>query len=365
LSADALCLVRTLSEAIDTSSAETPQQVVPFRRLVAIVVTYGDRHHLLVQVLERLDRLGIPAVVVFNGKCRTDAVATNGRFVVIDNVVNLGSAAGFHAGIDAALQFDADYFLLLDDDNVPRPICVDQLFAAHAKLGGGPLLALQAFRPSQPWQRVVVRKGVAPIGRPNTYGWFNFANERHLLRRQLGAGEPVCEVECEPANACLRIDVASYGGLFLRREALQLSERPDPRYFCYYDDFDFTDRLVHRGVTIHLCADAVIDDIETSWHAPNKRVHPTFSPDTEDERIYLDLRNALIFYRSRITNRPLYWLNAVGFWLGIAYLALFRSADIGTTKRRLTLIRRAVRFGSRGEFAPSDDCQSTRQTGQD
>jgi len=331
----------------------------------AIIVSYGSRHSLLARVLDRVVACGIVhIVVVFNGNYKADLTLPI-SCTTVSNATNLGSASGFKAGIEAALELDADYFLLLDDDNLLASDCLHRLLAAWHKLGGKGLTALQAYRPSQLWHRIVVRDGVVPVGRPNTYGWFNFANERHLLRRQLGADEPVCEVESELANACLRIDVAAYGGLFLRREALQLSERPDPRYFCYYDDFDFTDRLVRRGVTIHLCADAVIDDIETSWHAANERVHPTFSPHTEDERIYLDLRNAFIFYRSRITNRPLYWLNAVGFWLGIAYLALFRSADIGTTRRRLTLIRRAVRFGSRGEFAPSDECQSPRQTGQD
>ncbi|RDE51427.1 MAG: glycosyltransferase family 2 protein [Candidatus Accumulibacter meliphilus] len=325
-------------------------------RLCAVIVTYGQRYTLLNQVIQRLDDARVTSiVVVFNGNHAPEHISLRSTVVPVLLPINLGSAGGYLAGIEAALLLDATHFLLLDDDNLPEPTCVDRLFQAHAKLGGGSLLALQAFRPSQPWQRVVVREGVLPVGRPNSYGWFHFANERHLLRRQLGAGEAGCDVDRVPENACPRIDVAAYGGLFLRREALQLSERPDPRYFCYYDDFDFTDRLVHRGMTIHLCADAVIDDIETSWHAPNERVHPTFSPHTEEERIYLDLRNAFIFYRSRITNRPLYWLNAVGFWLGIAYLALFRSTHIGTTKRRLTLIRRAVRFGSRGEFAPSDD----------
>jgi hypothetical protein len=64
------------------------------------------------------------------------------------------------------------------------------------------------------------------------------------------------------------------------------------------------------------------------------------------------LRNAFIFYRSRIGSRTLYCINGVGFWLGIAYLALFRSADLRTTRRRIALICRAVWHGSRGDFVP-------------
>lgn len=330
-------------------------------RVCAIIVTYGPRHHLLAQVLDRVVACGIAhVVVVFNGNY-VQSVALPKNCTIINSLNNLGSAGGFKAGIDAALEIDAEYFLFLDDDNLLASDCLHRLLSAWRKQGGTPLTALQAYRPSQPWHRVAVRAGVVPIGRPNTYGWFNVSNEPHLLRRQLAAGG---SFDVEAKNALVNIDVAAYGGLFLRREALLLCERPDPRYFCYYDDFDFTDRLVRRGVTIHLCADAVIDDLDTSWHAPNERVHPTFSPHTADERIYLDLRNAFIFYRSRITNRAIYWLNAVGFWLGIAYLAMFRSADIGTTKRRLALIFRAVRSGSRGEFAPYDGCQRPRPRSQ-
>jgi len=59
------------------------------------------------------------------------------------------------------------------------------------------------------------------------------------VRRQLGVGEPVCDTERKRASVCLRIDAAVYSAPS-RREALQLPEPPDPRYFCYCDDFDFT-----------------------------------------------------------------------------------------------------------------------------
>jgi GT2 family glycosyltransferase len=340
------------SRPAPTSGPLSPQ------RLCAIVVTYGERHHLLTQVLERLATLDVRAVVaVFNGNYHPQALATKGNVVIVEHLGNFGSAGGFRAGIEAALRLDADYFLLLDDDNLPAPDCLNHLCISHAALGNDPLTALQAFRPSQPWQCVTVRDGIVPIGRPNTYGWFNFVNERYLLRRQLGRGGSPYQPDSGTArvapNPLVRIDVAAYGGLLISRAALLLSEQlPDVRYFCYYDDFDFTSRLVRRGVKIYLCANAIIEDLDTSWHARNERAHPAFSPRTSDFRIYLDLRNAMIFNRSRVNNRCLYYLNAIGFWLGIGYLAIFRSANIRTTFRRLGLMVRAVVCGSRGDFRP-------------
>lgn len=325
-------------------------------RVCAIIVTYGMRHELLARVLDRLVECRVDQViVVFNGNYPTGALPACVTTSIIHSE-NLGSAGGFRAGIEAALILDVDYLLLLDDDNLPEPNCIDGLLTAHARLGSAPLLALQAYRPAQPWQRFVVSHGVAPVGRPNTYGWFNLSNERYLLRSQLAfAGRGVrapgaSRFELAPIN------LAAYGGLFLRRDALlELDELPDPRYFCYYDDFDFTDRLVRQGLSIRLCADAVIHDMDTSWHVREDRVHPVFSPSVSDQRVFLDLRNAFIFYRGRLTSRTLYVLNGIGFWFGLAYLAMFRSADVRTTRRRLALILQAVRCGTRGDFADYAD----------
>lgn len=321
----------------------------------AIIVTYGNRYDFLNQVIARLMESGVTNIlVVFNGNYAPQQVTRHSSIIPLAMTENLGSSGGFLAGIEAALKLDTGYFILLDDDNLPEAGCLEKLFATHARLGGSPLLALQAFRPAQPWQNMVVHKGAMTLGRPNTYGWFNLVNERHLLRRQLGASAQATESGPKACYAPVQVSVAAYGGLFIRREALELGELPDPRYFCYYDDLDFTARLVSRGVTIHLCPDAVISDLDHSWHARTERAHPAFSKNTPDQRIYLDLRNAFIFYRSRMTNRALYLLNGMGFWLGICYLAIFRSSDFRTTLRRLALIRQAVRQGSRGEFAESD-----------
>lgn len=323
-----------------------------------ILVTYGNRHHFLAKAVAAILRQSTARIVViYNGNWDSASATIDPRVENICLEQNLGSAGGFRAGIEAALKLDTNYFLLLDDDNLPEAGCLEKLFSTHAQLGGSPLLALQAFRPAQPWQRLVVRKGMMTLGRPNTYGWFNLFNERHLLWGQLGSRAPTTESEPNAGNAPVQINVAAYGGLFIHRGALELGELPDPRYFCYYDDLDFTDRLVRRGVKIHLCADAMIADLDLSWHARTARAHPAFSRSTPDKRIYLDLRNAFIFYRSRMTNRALYLINGVGFWLGIGYLAIFRSTDIGTTLHRLALILQAVKHGTRGEFTEFDTWQ--------
>lgn len=333
-------------------SPESTTEANPCRRLCVITVTYGERHPMFAQVLERLAALGVGSIIaVFNGNYRPYTLTGSTRLVSVDNFDNLGSAGGFRLGIEAARQIDADYYLLLDDDNLPEPNCLNKLFAVHAEIGGNPMQALLAYRPSQPWQGVVAQRGVVTVGRPNTYGWFNLANLTFRLGLLLGISKPMQHDAAKSNNALVPIARAPYGGLFLSRQALLLPELPDPRFFCYYDDLDFTERLARHGVIYHLCTEALICDLELSWYVHKGRVHPLFSPHTSDKQIFFDLRNAFIFYRTRIRSRTTYLLNGVGFWAGIVSLALFRSADLGTARRRMATIRRAVRHGSRGEFA--------------
>lgn len=129
---------------------------------------------------------------------------------------------------------------------------------------------------------------------------------------------------------------------------------PDARYFCYYDDIEFTSRISAAGIPIYLCAYAAISDIESSWHIDAERHHPAFSARTPERRIYLDIRNGTHFNHDRVTHRGVYLLNALLFFLGALVLALFRSPAIRLSLSRLRLICRAVHAGLTNRLGPND-----------
>ena len=125
--------------------------------VTVVTVTYGERRALLHQVLDALPAQGVSrAVVVDNGArwpVKDELAAAYGDFVdVVEMGRNTGSAGGFAAGIQRALETGAEFIWLLDDDNRPVPDCLAALSAAYQELRGqhpADLLAVLAFRPER------------------------------------------------------------------------------------------------------------------------------------------------------------------------------------------------------------------------
>jgi len=320
--------------------------------LCVVIVSYRASHHLLDELIGRVLSEGVgQIVIVFNGNFVEGSWSARPRITPVPLAENLGSAAGFGIGLERARQLGSRLILLLDDDNLPHPGCIASLLIAHRLLGGGDDVCLQAYRPQLEWHRLLLTAGVETIALPNTYAWFHLANERHLLRKQLG-GQPRQDRNEPFRFPIAKTRVACYGGLLLPAAILDVVALPDPRYFCYYDDIEFTDRISGAGIGIYLCSQAIVADVENSWHVSADTCHPAFSALTPDQRIYLDIRNATHFTRGRVDHLGTYLLNAVLFWIGVLILALFRSSGIRLSLSRIRLIFRAVRAGMRNQLGP-------------
>lgn len=320
--------------------------------LCAVIVSYGARHHLLSEVTDRVLCDNVEhIVIVFNGNFAEGNWSDHPRITLVPLAENLGSAAGFGIGMERARALGAGLILLLDDDNLPQIGSIAKLLATHELLGGGEDVCLQAYRPQLEWHTLLLHTGVETIALPNTFAWFHLANERHLLRKQLG-GHSVQNRSVPVRFPVAKSRVACYGGLLFPAALLNVIAVPDARYFCYYDDIEFTDRISAAGISIYLCSHAIVKDIETSWHVDTDSYHPAFSPLTPDRRIYLDIRNATHFNHHRVDNRAMYLVNAVLFCVGLLGLALFRSPGLRLSMSRLQLIFRAVRAGLRNQLGP-------------
>ncbi len=319
-----------------------------------MIVTYGDRYHLLREVVAAVLRDGAGhVVIVFNGNFDAVQAPAKDRVSVVSLEKNLGSAAGFGIGMEYARRLGTRLILLLDDDNLPKPGCIAGLLATHSLLGGGNAVCLQAYRPQLTWHQLLLDTGVQTIALPNTFAWFHLANERHLLRRQLGGRRKANETG--PFRfPVVKTSVACYGGLLLPAAVLDMVAPPDQSYFCYYDDIDFTDRISRSGIGIYLCGHTVVQDIEPSWHVAADAHHPAFSPLTSERRIYLDIRNAVHFGASRIDNRIIYIMNAMAFMLGMLFLSLIRSPGPRMSLSRLRLAFKAVNSGLRHRLGPGE-----------
>lgn len=312
-------------------------------QLSIVLLTYGNRHALVAQVVERvLASRPNSVVIVYNGNFDSALAPTHSAVTTVALDENRGSAAGYAAGMERAMSLGAAWILLLDDDNLHEADALEALGRSMAMLSNDPSICLQAYRPGIEWHRTRLFEGRQILARPNTYGWFHVANLGPILRRGTAA-ERRPAANSRPDFPLARIPVACYGGLLLHRDLVAKVGMPNADYFCYYDDIEFTDRLTRSGASIYLCYHASISDIEINWHAATGRSHPAFSATTEDFRIYYDIRNALRFNRGRATSQLTYGLNGLLFWAGLVYLALFRSDGPTISWQRLKLAVQAAR----------------------
>src|SRR3990170_7807516 len=105
-----------------------PSSYEPSRapRTVAVVVTF-NRRDMVTRLVTTLDSgRVVPDEVVVVVNASTDgtvealaALRTTTRLSVLELAENTGGAGGFHTGLAAAMEHDADLVWLMDDDGTP------------------------------------------------------------------------------------------------------------------------------------------------------------------------------------------------------------------------------------------------------
>ncbi len=333
------------------STTSAPETNIP--KVTVVTVTYGERRALLRQVLDSLPAQGVSrAVVVDNGArwpVKEELAAAYGDFAqVVEMGRNTGSAGGFAAGLQRALETGAEYIWLLDDDNRPAPDCLAALGAAYQDLRwqhSADLLAVLAFRPEH---QADVAAGV-PLRyvtpRPNSFLDFHVLDIPYKFWRRTPWGRP------RPRGTLpARVDlvIAPYSGLFFHRALVERFGLPRADFVLYADDSEYSHRLVRAGGRLALIPAACIEDLESSW---NVRQHRGSSfgvllGQGSDLRVYYGTRNRVYFdahYRAH--ERLVFALNRWVYLAALAGLARFRGRCA-----RLALIREAVRDGLAGRL---------------
>ncbi len=321
------------------------------RRTCVVTVTYGDRFHLLRDVIDAAFEAGAGTVVVVdNGAAPASRVgidrekqARGDRLEVVRLSENLGSAGGFKAGLEKAQRrAECEFIWLLDDDNAPRPDALLRLWHAYSVLGADPGNTLLSLRRNQKEQVLAATCGVPVNIAPNTFLGFDLKQVPAKLWRRLvraGPGE-------EPVRFPLvSVGYAPYGGFFFHRGWLDRVGLPDERLYLYGDDHEFTLRFVRAGGRIYLCATSEVVDLETSWHHKPVASRPWVSPEADERRAYYGLRNRVQLEKAFVSSRIAYWTN-VSAYLGFLLVAgLLRERRPGHFVRRARLLLRALQDG--------------------
>ena len=331
-------------------------QATPGVDVVCVIVTYAERRALLCQVLDALPAQGVRrAVVVDNGArwpVRAELAAKYGDFVdVVEMGRNTGSAPGYAAGIQRALDLGAEFIFLLDDDNRPEPGALSTLLQAHAELARSTprdRLAVLAFRPSHQGDVAdgVPASRVNP--RPSSFLGFHVLDIPYKLWRRTPWGRPRLR---HGLPARVDMTMAPYGGLLLHRDAVQTIGLPNPAFVLYGDDTEWSYRLHRCGGRIVLVTAARVDDLESSWSLKSSfgTSFNAFLSGTGDFRAFYGLRNAAYFFHHCHARRnPMFWVNVRTYkmLLGIFAVATGKMA-------RYALLVRAMRDGKAGRLGLS------------
>lgn len=281
-------------------------------KICVVTVTYGNRVQFLKQQLEKLLSEEHISFIIINDNASTPLVANffplHQKIKLITQKQNMGSAFGYHEALKYAMDnTNADFFWLLDDDNVPEKDALTNLLKFwHELPGDNALKALSCLRPDRSVHQEILR-GANPSDYylvPNNFMGFHlwriFKNQLRKLNKKSGA-----------LRQYVKMPYVPYGGFFIHRAGIIRIGFPDKRFFLYVDDSEYTHRITKAGGYIYLISSAVVKDVDTS-----QGINYTGSffrskiLDLWNFRTYYQVRNRIYFYnRETIKNKWIYWLN--------------------------------------------------------
>ncbi|HOF35022.1 MAG TPA: glycosyltransferase [Spirochaetota bacterium] len=270
-------------------------------KILAIIVTYGQRAHLLTRVIESTIREGIDKIIIVDNDSSPESkkkinVLSKKHFPKIHlvlNTANTGSSGGFSTGLKTAQKYpDYNYYWLLDDDNMPEINSLEKLKLAYSYLGNvskNILVSSRASSRKQDMESIVQGKNKKYISN-NICGW-TFSQKIKTL---------FYTIKSYRVNFfLLRNEIAPYGGLFFNKSVIKKVGYPKKQLFVYADDHDWTYRMTKKGFSIVLCSESKIKDIDNSKVSISK------------DKIYYQVRNHTWLSKRFITNKFFFYCNCI------------------------------------------------------
>ncbi|RLC67382.1 MAG: glycosyltransferase family 2 protein [Chloroflexi bacterium] len=268
---------------------------------VAVIVLNWNRREDTLECLRSLERLTYPnygVIVVDNGSTDGSVEAVQEAFPslqLLTNAENLGFAGGNNVGIRYALDGEADYVFLLNNDTVVDAALLDELVAAAEADPQIGLVGPKIYYYDQP-DRL----------------WYAGAREQWL--RRIPATVGLDELDQGQYDQ-VRETAFVYGtAMLIRRQALEGIGLFDERFFAYHEDADFCMRARQAG---YYC---VYNPRGVIWHKVSAATHD--APHVQD---YLRAKGRILFFVKHV--------NGIRLPLVLLY-ELYRLAKVWTWRLR-------------------------------
>jgi GT2 family glycosyltransferase len=319
----------------------------------SVIVTYGERFHLLRQVVDSCIREEIGKIIIVDnhssGKAELEKLEKKlpDKLKVIYLNKNIGSACGFKTGIEVARADEkCQYLLLLDDDNVlSSPGSIEMaLYLSKYFRKINTCFALSFFRTAQLDKWHTIKFGLTK-NLFNNFVWTDFKryfSRKWILYRYLKKKDVRTKDTIYPV---VKIEFAPYGGLFFEKTLLDIIGLPNVDFVLYADDTEFTYRITQSGGALYLCADLKIDDIELEVKSANSgSIYYFYKDDASEAAIFYSVRNRTFLGERFITNRFIYTINLVVwfiYYVLFLYVKNIRKISFKLYKRRAKMIWKA------------------------
>lgn len=232
-------------------------------QVTVVTVTFGMRQDLLRRMLSHCKAQGVGRMVVVDNGSTWDVAADMQAVAecpveVVRLARNLGSAAGYAAGMEHALRTGAQFIWLVDDDNVPEAGCLECLLRAHDSVApqrGGRLMvaALRVTQAAGNPEFSTVRE------RSGSFMHFHLLDVPRRMWNRLSRRGTEGSQGAVPEIAY--VSEYPYSGLLFHRSVLEALGMPRADFVLYMDDIEFTRRLRTIGGVLAVVTRARIQDL--------------------------------------------------------------------------------------------------------
>lgn len=319
--------------------------------ICVIIVTYGERAHLVKQVVDSCAGETVKKIVIVdNGSGEENkrhlsaiAEAYPQTVIILTMNSNTGSAGGFHAAMESAASINSvDFILALDDDNKIASEDIKKLtsyWQGHVDKSAEDNTALLALREDRLhyMKFIETRDDDVLLGAKNSFMGFHFANYVKKILGMSNKKEIISERIVSP--------IAPYGGMFFHKSLLKKHGLPKKEMYLYCDDTEFSYRITKAGGEIIIIPDAKILDLDQSWDsgARKKRFNSPVLETKDDFRVRYSFRNRVYFERENlVTNKLIYMTNIIIYLSDLTVKAVCHNK-----LRRVGLVMRSIRDGFR------------------
>jgi len=250
---------------------------------VAIILINWNGYSFSAACLDSLRKVDYPhfrIILVDNASENKEGERLKENFPEIDlieNLDNLGFAAGNNVGIQKALELNFSHIMLLNNDTEVESDFLGKMLEGFSNISGlGVVQPLICFLHAK------------------DQVWSAGGKWNSILGRAITLGDRRNRLEYNAQSQAL--DWATGCCMLISREALLEAGMLNEQYFAYFEDVEWSLRFREKGYAIRLAADAVIYH-EAGASSKKKHAEGTLSPRV----FYYHVRNQFYILRSQVT----------------------------------------------------------------